>query len=283
VTEDLRFDRLTPGDLDSALRLSTQAGWNQLPADWQRLLDFTPEGCLGGRLGDRLVATATVASYGNDAHWLGMVIVDESCRGRGYGSAILAEALQVARARGSDRVGLDATDLGRPVYLKQGLVDHSPIDRWGGRLHRPPEAPALEVLGHATLDAVLALDRTASGADRAPLLVHLAMERDVVGWVATDGRGAAGYAILRPGRECAHLGPVVAPEAAHFQSLLEAAAFVLEDTPVLVDVPRTPENAATLSGMGLEVRRRLTRMTFRNPQPLLLGPAIRAATSFELG
>jgi GNAT superfamily N-acetyltransferase len=281
--EDLRFDPLIAADLADALRLSTQAGWNQLPGDWQRLIDFTPGGCLAGRLGNRLVATATVASYGNDAHWLGMVIVDESCRGRGFGSAILAEALRSARTRGSDAVGLDATDLGRPVYLKQGLVDAAPIDRWGGSLRRPPQEPPLEVLGHATLDAVLALDRSACGADRSPLLVHLAMERDVIGWVATDARGAAGYAVLRPGRTCAHLGPVVAPEAVHFQSLLDAAAFVLEGMPVILDVPRTDEHAAILSGMGLEVQRRLTRMTYLRPLPLLLGPAIRAATSFELG
>jgi GNAT superfamily N-acetyltransferase len=281
--DGLRFDPLTVADLDAALRLSTQAGWNQLAGDWQRLIDFAPGGCLAGRLGERLVATATVASYGNEAHWLGMVIVDESCRGRGFGSAILSEALRAARARGSDAVGLDATDLGRPVYLKQGLVDSVAIDRWGGSLRRPPQEPPLEVLGHATLDAVLALDRSACSADRSALLVHLAMERDVVGWVATDGRGAAGYAVLRPGRTCAHLGPVVAPEAVHFQRLLDAAAFVLEGMPVILDVPRTDEHSAILAGMGLEVRRRLTRMTFRRPQPLLLGPAVRAATSFELG
>ena len=35
---DLRFDPITAADLEEALRLSTQAGWNQLAGDWQRLL-----------------------------------------------------------------------------------------------------------------------------------------------------------------------------------------------------------------------------------------------------
>jgi GNAT superfamily N-acetyltransferase len=279
----LRFDALTAADLDEALRLSTQAGWNQLPADWQRLIDFTPEGCIGGRLDGRLVATATVASYANDAHWLGMVIVDASCRGRGFGSEILAEAVRRAGVQGSEAIGLDATDLGRPVYLKQGLVDVSPIDRWGGSLRVPSGEPPLELLSHATIDAVLALDRTACGADRSRLLVHLAMERDVFGWVATDAQGAAGYALLRPGRLTAHLGPVVAVDAAHFETLLDAAGLVLGGADVIVDAPRSDETGAVLSARGLAVRRRLTRMTFRSPQRLLLGPGIRAATSFELG
>lgn len=279
----LRFDPLTAADLEEALRLSTQAGWNQLAGDWQRLIDFTPDGCIAGRLGGRLVATATVASYANDAHWLGMVIVDETCRGRGFGSEILAEAVRVAGARGSEAIGLDATDLGRPVYLKQGLVDAAPIDRWSGALAVPAADPGLELLSHATLDAMLALDRTACGADRSRLLVHLAMERDVVGWVATDERGAAGYAILRPGRQCAHLGPVLAAAPAHFESLLDAAGLVLDGAEVIVDVPRSEENSAIVSRKGLSVARRLTRMSYRRPQRLLLGDAVRAAASFELG
>jgi GNAT superfamily N-acetyltransferase len=280
---DLKFGRLGSSDLEGALRLSTQAGWNQLAADWQRLLDFTPDGCIAGRLEGRLVATATVASYGDDAHWIGMVLVDEACRGRGYGTAILEEAVREATGRGSEAVGLDATDLGRPLYVKQGLVDVMPIDRWGGSLRVPTEEPVLEVLGHATLDAVLALDRTACHADRSRLLVHLAMERDVLGWVATDERGAAGFALLRPGRQFTHLGPVVAQDRDQFRRLLDAAGTVLAGAPVLVDAPRSEESTAVLLAAGLEVHRRLTRMSFRRPQPLLLGPTLRAATSFELG
>jgi GNAT superfamily N-acetyltransferase len=279
----LKFGRLGSSDLDGALRLSTEAGWNQLAADWQRLVDITPDGCIAGRLDGRLVATATVSSYGDDAHWIGMVLVDQECRGRGFGTAILEEAVRQATARGSEAVGLDATDLGRPLYLKQGLVDVMPIDRWGGSLRVPPEEPVLEVLGHATLDAVLALDRTACGADRSRLIVHLAMERDVLGWVATDARGAAGFALLRPGRQFAHLGPVVAQDRDQFRLLLEAAGAVLRGAPVLIDVPRSDESAALLEAAGLQVQRRLTRMTFRQPQPLLMGPTLRAATSFELG
>jgi len=280
---ELRFDLLTANDLEGALRLSTQAGWNQLPGDWQRLIDFTPEGCIGGRADGRLVATATVATYSKDAHWLGMVIVDQEYRGQGYGTAILAEALRRAEALGSGAIGLDASDQGRPLYLKMGFADVAPIDRWGGSLKVPAAEPRLEVLSHATLDAVLALDRSACGADRSRLLVHLAMERDVVGWVATDERGAAGYAILRPGRQFAHLGPIVAADPAHFETLVDAVGLLLNGAEVIIDVPREEENGAILAKRGLEVRRRLTRMTHARARRLLLGPAIRAAMSFELG
>ena len=53
-------DPLRSGDLEGALRLSTQAGWNQIAADWERILALSPEGCVAGRMDGHLVATATV-------------------------------------------------------------------------------------------------------------------------------------------------------------------------------------------------------------------------------
>jgi len=37
---DFVVDRLRPDDLDAGLRLSTQAGWNQVASDWKRVLDL---------------------------------------------------------------------------------------------------------------------------------------------------------------------------------------------------------------------------------------------------
>ena len=155
------IDELTAGDLDGALRLSTQAGWNQVAADWRRLLDLSTSGCLAGRLDGSLVATATVASFGAAAHWIGMVLVDEAMRGKGLGSTMFARIIARARERGGDAVGLDATDLGRPVYLKQGFTDVAPIDRWTGML-RPATPPGdVAMIDRSVFDDVAALDLSA--------------------------------------------------------------------------------------------------------------------------
>ncbi|HLY11023.1 MAG TPA: GNAT family N-acetyltransferase, partial [Planctomycetota bacterium] len=127
-------DRLGPEDLDLGLRLSTQAGWNQVAGDWKRVLDLCPEGCLAGRLDGALVATGNVAAISPKIRWIGMILVDEAFRGRGYGSIMMDRCLEIARRSGDEIVGLDASDLGRPVYLKKGFVDVAPIDRWSGVL-----------------------------------------------------------------------------------------------------------------------------------------------------
>jgi GNAT superfamily N-acetyltransferase len=275
----LEIDRLGPPDLEAALRLSTQAGWNQIAADWQRLFALSPEGCLAGRQDGRLVATATVASFGAAAHWIGMVLVDEALRGRGVGSAMLAKVLDLARSRGGDAIGLDATDLGRPVYLKLGFTDVAPIDRWCGGLRAVGRGDGVERIDRSSFDEIAGMDRQACGADRSALLLHLMHEPDVFGVLA---RGE-GFAFLRPGRTRGHLGPVVASGEDVCSRLLDRLAALAGPGPLLFDALRSPSAEALLSAHGLSVARRLTRMTLGRPQRLLMGDAVRAAVSFEWG
>ena len=272
-------DPLRSDDLEGALRLSTQAGWNQLAADWERIFAFSPEGCLAGRMDGRLVATATVVSFGRTAQWIGMVLVDESMRGRGLGGTILSRILSLARERGGDAVGLDATDLGRPVYLKQGFADVAPIDRWSGSLRAVGPADGLELVDRSTFDDVAALDRAACGTDRSGFLLHLMNEPGVVG-VTLPG---SGFGFLRPGRTRSHVGPLVAPDDEVCSRLLSRLARLSEGSTVLLDALRTPPSTALLERHGLQVARKLTRMTLGSPQQLLMGDSVRAIASFEWG
>ncbi len=281
--EPIRFDALTPADLDDALRLSVQAGWNQTPADWRRILDLSPDGCFAGRLDDRLVATSTVVAYGPGPGWIGMVLVDEALRGRGYGSAVLARAVEHARARCGDAFGLDATDLGRPVYLKSGFADVAPVDRWEGTLAELPRLGEVHELSRTSFDEAAALDREACGADRSGLLLHLLHEPEVAAWTVRRDDRLAGFGFLRPGRQRWHFGPAVAEETGTLATLLSAAARRLAGARILLDAPRDPGVTGLLEKTGLAVQRRLTRMTFARPQPLLLGDRVGALTAFEWG
>ena len=270
MINQMAVERLTPSDLDAALRLSTQVGWNQVAADWERALDLIPDGCLAGRIEGRLVATSTLAAYGTTAAWVGMVIVDPDYRGRGLGTAMLKKALDLAGDRGIDSIGLDATDLGRPVYLKLGFVDVAPIDRWSG-VPKDASFPVRAEPTHTVED--LGIDTC--GMSRRELLGHLLGEPGVKAWKVPG----AGFAVLRPGRAHSHLGPVIARDPSTLRSLLAAAA----GQSLLIDAFRTPENEAVLSDAGLAVQRRLMRMTHPRAEPLLTGPGVVAATSFEWG
>jgi GNAT superfamily N-acetyltransferase len=275
-------DRFLPADLDAGLRLSTQAGWNQVAADWKRVLDLAPDGLYAGRLDGRVVATGSVASIGAKIRWIGLILVDESLRGRGYGSILMDRCLDQARRRGDEIVGLDASDLGRPVYLKKGFVDVAPIDRWSGVLSAGGDPRDVDQIGLESFDELAELDRKACGVDRSSLLRNLLTDPEALCF-ASYGHGMEGFAFLLPGRTCFHVGPVIARDGAVLNDLLGAVTRHLKGAAVFVDALRTPANSHALERAGLTISRRLTRMTLGKSHQVLMGALVRAAVSFTWG
>ncbi|MCU4743024.1 GNAT family N-acetyltransferase [Natronoglomus mannanivorans] len=300
MTATIEIRRLAETDVPDATRLSTQAGWNQTGEDWRRLLALAPEGCFGGWIGGELVATGTVVTYGGAVSWIGMILVAKRHRRNGYGSEMFEHVRGLAERRGT-AVGLDATDAGREVYRREGFVDVTPIERWSGRLGAPGNTPLEDATACSVdmttaradeIDAICSLDRRACGVDRGDLLGHLLGTEGVTGFVARDeGEERSeirGYALVRPGREHRHVGPVVASSRAATAAMLTAIAETVgsvdgAELDVLIDLLRTERDGDLLERAGLVRQRRLTRMASREPTPLLVGDDVVAGAGFELG
>ncbi|WP_255171464.1 GNAT family N-acetyltransferase [Natrononativus amylolyticus] len=278
--------RLTADDLADALELSRQAGWNQVAADWQRLLALSPEGCFAGTVDGQLVATTTVITYGDDVSWIGMVLVDEAHRSQGYGSRIFERGLEYARERGGRRLGLDATHLGEPIYEKYGFERVAPVFRWQGTLsdndgeHRAESAEPLE---SELLDAVCAFDRNALAVDRTDLVRELVAEPDVRGFVVGDSASVDGYAFVRPGRTHRQIGPIVASDSRTLEALLAAVTTALGERAVIVDAPERAGVEAALEAAGLDRTRELVRMTHPDRAELLLSDSVCGLVDFAFG
>jgi len=216
-----------------------------------------------------------------------MVLVEESHRSQGYGTTIFRRALDAA-LDATDAVGLDATDLGVPVYEKEEFVPVEPIVRWAGTPAPATGTNAGEVPVESLADAggVAAYDRTACGVDREPLLARLLSEDDATGLASRRGGEVRGYGLVRPGREYWHLGPVVADDRATVRALLGAAGeYIPDGEGLLFDALAAPGDplSATLDRAGLAIQRELTRMTHGRERRLLAGGRAVAAAGFELG
>ena len=276
------MSRLEPRDVRAALRLSTQAGWNQLEADWLRLTSLWPDGCFAVRGDDdgSVIATSTLARF-DAVGWVGMVLVDESLRGRGLGGAVLRAALSAGATL--DAIGLDATDLGMPVYAKHGFAPQVGINRWGGSVTRPCQNSARPA---TDLDwpAILEFDRRGCGVDRSALLRAMSREPGVRLRVLELSERLQGFGFARPGRVAGHVGPVVAKT---LETATELTCALCDEQHVFIDVIDTPKNEGFgrwLSDSGLTVLRRLTRMAKpATPEPLLAGPLVYATAALELG
>src|SRR5215510_15096650 len=93
-----------------AFELSSAAGWNQTIADWERVIELSPEGCFGKYVDGRLVSTTVVVIHEPQLAWIAMVLTAPDHRGKGYARKLMEQALDYLDHRCIPCVKLDATD-----------------------------------------------------------------------------------------------------------------------------------------------------------------------------
>lgn len=238
-------------DAIAGLALSTEAHWNQTEEDWRI---FLRDGIVFGiRDRMRLVATAALLPYSGNNAWISMVLVSATHRRRGFATRLVDACLETARKNGLTS-WLDATPDGAAVYGPLGFTPTQQLRRL--KLLKPAQAsaPALSV---ATLDALRARDRRATGFDRTALFAAFA-QRPGSRIVAAD----SSIALIRNGRTARQIGPLFADNAAEALALVNAIA-QSQDGPLLLDA--VAAQAAFLEGLtasGWTVERPFQRMRF---------------------
>jgi GNAT superfamily N-acetyltransferase len=111
------------------LAFSSEAGWNQTAGDWQLMVDLYSETCFGMDFDGQLVATTTLACYGERLAWLGMVLTKREFQRRGFARSLVEHALSIADSKRILTVKLDATTQGQPLYERLGFVVEQMVGR----------------------------------------------------------------------------------------------------------------------------------------------------------
>jgi GNAT superfamily N-acetyltransferase len=303
----LRLATLTEGDVDAGLALSDAAGWNQTGDDWALFIRHGH--AIGLRdSGGRWVATAAALPYGGDRGWISMVLVAEAWRHRGLASRLLDDGVAHLRAAGVVPV-LDATPAGAVVYRRLGFVPGFEIDRW----ERPaspagssatsaasssavpasaqlptasanaPSSGASRPAGLGDLDALLALDRAATGLDRRVLLASFLSRPETRAWRA-DGGG--GFVIARAGRRAIQIGPLVASDLAEAAALLDTAIAAAQacGQAIFLDLARVHRPLAErLERQGFARQRPFVRMSLGATEAPRLGAGMFVLAGPEFG
>jgi GNAT superfamily N-acetyltransferase len=236
----VNLDRLTPADADMLVPLSTEAGWNQVTADWRFMLTHGRAFGVRGKDG-RWLASALVLPLGSRVAWISMVLVSARERKRGLGGTLLLRCFDDASAGGA-LAGLDATELGRPVYVRHGFRDLYALRRW--KLTQPMDRPATPLHGvrlrrvtGSDLSALRSYDTRKSGFERAHVLAELASRMPALATVAEADDGSIhGYALARDGRIATQIGPVVA-DREDIAIALMSRAMQSGAQPYVLDVP----------------------------------------------
>jgi len=219
---------LTAADIAQAMELSSEAGWNQLQADWQL---FVAHGEVFGIFeGAALAATSAVMPYGETFAWISMVLTRKRCRGRGYGTTLLRHCLDMLEQQNRTAL-LDATPDGERIYRQLGFEPLFTLHRWQAEPQttesasitagaQPPPAKAIE------------LANAAFGAGRTAILQNFTQRAP--GGAGVSGNGKA-CLFARDGRRATQLGPLIAADEADAIPLLEGALQICHG-PIFIDL-----------------------------------------------
>lgn len=272
-------------DVAAAARLSALCNWNQTAADWQLMQSLGHAHCIDG-VDDTLMATALSLPYDTGFGWISMVLVDPDWRRQGLASMLMARCIDDLKRLNSTPI-LDATPAGRPVYENLGFTAFAQLTRLrrGATATAPAEfgGHGVRPLRDADWPALLALDRTAFGADRSAILRHLAGRWPAAAWVSEGAAGIDGYILGRDGRTAHQLGPVVAPNEDRARTLFQAA-LAAQDGPLYIDLfDQHPRIAVWLGARGFTAERPYFRMAAEPIPPPGDSALTIAAAGPELG
>ena len=274
---------LTSADVADAIALSDHAGWNQTAEDWTLFID---RGHTVGQRDEagRWVATAAALPYGGIG-WISMVLVTPAFRHRGIATVLMTDCLQWLQAQQITPV-LDATPDGAQVYRRIGFEPGCDLARWdgvAGASDGPPQHESLNRVHSASiaqLDAIAALDRSASGLERRFLFSAFLSRPDSRAYLSDD---ASGFVIARRGRRATQIGPLVARDERYAIALLDAALSSSTGR-VFCDVPSRWHGLQTrLEQRGFVRQRPFVRMALGNSQAANCGEQMFVLAGPEFG
>lgn len=243
---------LTEDDIPIALGLCRSAGWNQLHADWSRLIKYEPTGCFAAKLDDQIVGTVTTTRYGTDLAWIGMMLVDERFRRRGVATELINASLSYLRDARARCIKLDATPAGHPVYERLGFKREGTFHRWARDSKTAPRWNPPQAAG-SLRDSHLQLDKSAFAADRSEWLARTAQ----VSHVATHGNS---FGLARAGFLANYLGPVVGDTRSDTKQVVSELLSRLSGQTFWDVPPDNPAAAELANSFGFQPVRELARM-----------------------
>lgn len=256
----IEIRKMQCGDIPRGTDLCRIVKWNQLDADWQRLINLEPDGVFVAEEDGVLCGTASAISYGVEMAWIGMILVHPEFRGRGIAAQLMTTCISYLKQKQVRSIKLDATDMGRPVYLKLGFKDEEPIVRYVNENPEIASRPSEHITEVLDWSEIANLDNAAFGADRIALLKNLSVNGPAVQY-SKSGSSNFGFGFARAGFYANFIGPVVATSTSAAREIAQGLLTRLSGRPVMIDMLPSNKQADELAAScGFKSARVLTRM-----------------------
>lgn len=160
---------------------------------------------------DGVVVGTGVVSLNGPVAWIGTIWVEPAWRRRGVGLVLTQATIETAEAAGCRTLVLVATDAGRPMYERLGFevqTEYRILEAPGlDAADTGPVDPRIRAFEPSDLEAMEALDRSATGEDRGHLLRAFAAPETTRVLVHDDG-SLGGFVVRAPWGGGATIAPL---------------------------------------------------------------------------
>lgn len=257
-------------EIGTLLDWAAAEGWNPGLSDASAFQAADPSGFFGAFIDSTMVAGISAVAYGADFGFIGLYICHPAWRGHGHGKAVWDAAMAYL---GDRTIGLDGVAEQQANYARMGFSPAYETFRMSGTLPATG-APAPPVV---PLGDIVAFDRQCFPAARDQFLRHWIAQPNRLVSLSRDGAIEA-YAVLRPCRDGAKIGPLFAGTGHSAVELLTGLA-----GSVHIDVPAfQSEWLEELVTRGFTQGFRTLRM-YRGAPPLIDLTRVFGVSSLELG
>lgn len=294
MSKNVEIHPLKHEHIPFAMELKNIAGWNQTEADWQSYLQLEQSGCFLAQVTtpdeDPKAGTATAISYDGKVGWIGMVLVHPSKRNRGVGTVLMEKSIQYLHDNEVPCIKLDATQMGRKVYVPLGFVDEYEVRRYESEkymsegLFHPMVSDEVYPISTEHMDALSHWDAEKFGVMRKKVLEHF-QQRDpsLCYWVENNGQ-IRGYMMAHQGYEAYQIGPFVAEDEHVAEALFRQVLKQINGHKVFLDVPvPNADGIRIMEKYRFTVQRSFTRMYLGDNAFKGQPKAIFATSGAELG
>lgn len=263
-SDNISLRKMTHEDIPYGMKLKSQAGWNQLEADWKMLLNSEGDNFVASLEGQN-AGIAVSLPYQDHFTWIAMVLVDTNARRKGIGKALMNKSIEVALPKGAIR--LDATAEGFELYKTLGFRTEYELVRLIKNSASTPikqnnhNAKAGIPMGEDELKSITRLDIPIFGADRSGVLRCMYERNPEYGFCRKERGSLMAYCLGRSGSQFEHIGPIIADETTYAADLLAAVLESLGSKDAVIDVfADKPDWIAVLEESGFTKQRSFTRM-----------------------
>jgi hypothetical protein len=260
-------------EIATLLDWAAAEGWNPGLDDAVAFQAADPSGFFGAFVDGVMVAGIAAVAYDAAFGFIGLYICHPDWRGQGHGKAVWDAGMAYL---GERTIGLDGVPEQQAHYVAMGFVPAYETIRMSGTL-ASDQTSARQIPPAAIVEEIRDLDRECFPARRDDFLRA---------WLASPNQGMVhrgdgivdGYAVLRPCRSGAKVGPLFARDMSVALELLATVS-----GPVQTDVPAIQTDwLEALATRGLEPGFRTKRM-YRGDLPSVRLDRVFGVSSLELG